>query len=80
MALALMVLLPLTESLLRRSFHTGISGSTLFVQHLVLYVGMLGGAVAARERRLLSLGAVTHYLREPWREAAILLSGSFASG
>jgi hypothetical protein len=55
-ALALMVLLPLAESFLRRSFHTGISGSTLFVQHLVLYVGMLGGAIAARERRLLSRG------------------------
>ena len=78
-ALALMVLLPLAESLLRRSVHTGICGSTLFVQHLVLYVGMLGGAVAARERRLISLGAVTNCLKEPWKGAAILLSGSFAS-
>jgi len=78
-ALALMVLLPLAESLLRRSLHTGICGSTLFVQHLVLCVGMLGGAVAARERRLISLGAVTNCLKEPWKGAAILLSGSFAS-
>jgi len=58
-----MVLLPLAEALLRRSVHTGIAGSTLFVQHLVLYVGILGGAVAAREGRLLSLGAVTGYLK-----------------
>ena len=78
-ALALLVLIPLGESLLRRSFHTGISGSTLFVQHLVLYVGMLGGAVAARERRLLSLGTVTNYLRGTWKEVAILFSGSLAA-
>ncbi len=78
-ALSLMVLLPLAESFLRRFFHTGISGSTLFVQHLVLYVGMLGGAVAAREERLLSLGTVTNYLSRSWKKVAILFSGSFAT-
>jgi C4-dicarboxylate transporter DctM subunit len=78
-ALSLMVLLPLAESFLRRSFHTGISGSTLLVQHLVLYVGMLGGAIAARERRLVSLGTVTNYLGGSWKKAAILFSGSFAT-
>jgi C4-dicarboxylate transporter, DctM subunit len=78
-ALALMVLLPLSESFLRKSFHTGISGSTLFVQLLVLYVGMLGGAIAARENRLLSLGALTNYLTAPRKRAAILLSSSFAT-
>jgi C4-dicarboxylate transporter DctM subunit len=79
MALALMILLPLTESLLRRSFHSGISGSTVFVQHLVLYVGMLGGALAAREKRLLSLGGVTRYLGDPWKSTANLFCGSFTA-
>jgi tripartite ATP-independent transporter DctM subunit len=79
LTLALMVLLPLTESFLRKFFHTGISGSTVFVQHLVLYVGMLGGALAAREKRLLSLGTVTNYLREPWKSAATVFSSSFAA-
>ena len=77
-ALALMVLLPLAESFLRKFFHTGISGSTVFVQHLVLYVGMLGGAIAAREKRLLSLGTLTSHLRDPWKSAAIVFSSSFA--
>ena len=76
---AFMVLLPLTEALLRRSVHMGIAGSTLFVQHLVLFVGILGGAVAAREKRLLSLGAAADHLKDPWKGAAILLSGSFAA-
>lgn len=59
-ALGAMVVLPLAESLLRAAFQTGISGATVLVQHLTLVVGMLGGAVAARENRLLSLatGAV----------------------
>lgn len=78
-ALSLMVLLPLTESFLRRFFHTGISGSTVFVQHLVLYIGVLGGALAAREKRLLSLGTVTKYLRDPWKSVAIFFSGSLAA-
>jgi tripartite ATP-independent transporter DctM subunit len=55
LALGAMVLLPLAESLLRGTLKTGISGVTAIVQHLTLIVGMLGGAVAARENRLLAL-------------------------
>jgi C4-dicarboxylate transporter DctM subunit len=54
-ALAVMVLLPLAEAGLRRTFHVAIPASTSIVQHMVLVVGMLGGAIAAREQRLLSL-------------------------
>jgi C4-dicarboxylate transporter, DctM subunit len=54
-ALALMALLPLAEATLRRTLHISIPGSTTIVQHMVLAVGMLGGAIAAREGRLLSL-------------------------
>jgi C4-dicarboxylate transporter DctM subunit len=57
-ALFIMVLVPLAESILRRTFHTGIPASTTIVQHMVLVVGMLGGAIAAREGRLLSLSTL----------------------
>lgn len=57
-ALFIMVLIPLAESFLRRTFHVGIPASTAIVQHMVLVVGMLGGAIAAREGRLLSLSAL----------------------
>jgi TRAP-type C4-dicarboxylate transport system permease small subunit len=53
LALGALMALPLMEMVLRR-FHSGISGSSAFVQNLTLMVGMLGGAVAAREGRLLS--------------------------
>ncbi len=57
-ALFAMVLIPLAESALRRVFHTGIPSATSIVQHMVLVVGMLGGAIAAREGRLLSLSTL----------------------
>jgi C4-dicarboxylate transporter DctM subunit len=57
-ALFAMVLIPLAESFLRRTLHTGIPASTTIVQHMVLVVGMLGGAIAAREGRLLSLSTL----------------------
>jgi len=58
LALFAMLLIPLAESFLRRTFHVGIPASTTIVQHMVLVVGMLGGAIAAREGRLLSLSTL----------------------
>jgi C4-dicarboxylate transporter, DctM subunit len=55
LALGLMVLLPLAEAFFRRTFHVSIPASVAVVQHMVLIVGMLGGAIAAREERLLAL-------------------------
>jgi len=54
-ALGIMVVLPLAEATLRRTLHVSIAASTTIVQHMVLVVGMLGGAIAAREGRLLTL-------------------------
>lgn len=56
--LSLMVLLPLVDPLLQLLFHRSIQGAISIVQHLVLVVGMLGGAIAARERRLLALSNI----------------------
>jgi tripartite ATP-independent transporter DctM subunit len=58
-ALAAMVLIPLVEIALRRATGFGIPGSIPFVQHLTLWVGLLGGAIAAREDRLLALATGT---------------------
>src|SRR5262245_61318352 len=58
LALAIMVLLPLAEAVLRRTLNISIPASVTIVQHMVLVVGMLGGAIAARERRLLALSNI----------------------
>ena len=62
-ALAVMAILPVTEVVLRLFFRTGIPASATIVQHLVLAVGMLGGAVAARENRLLALSAAAQWFK-----------------
>jgi hypothetical protein len=60
--LAAMVIIPLMEIILRR-FQLGISGAISFVQHGTLIVGMVGGAIAAREKRLLSLSSLTNFIK-----------------
>src|ERR1035441_602350 len=78
-ALATMLLLPVTEIVLRHVFKTGISGSSAIVQHLTLIVGMLGGAIAARDGRLLALSPVQTLLRGRARAAAKIFSSGFAA-
>jgi tripartite ATP-independent transporter DctM subunit len=73
-----MVLIPLVEIVLRAIFKVGISASTSLVQHLTLVVSMVGGAIAARENRLLSLSAAADYLKGHYRSAARIFSGAFA--
>ena len=65
-----MMVLPLVEALLRRTLHTGISNQTAIVQHLTLVAGMAGAAIAARERRLLSLSSIELVLKGAWRDVA----------
>jgi C4-dicarboxylate transporter DctM subunit len=80
LALSGIVVLPLAESVLRATLKTGISGSTAIVQHLTLLVGTLGGAVAAREDRLLSLAAAGTFLRGRLKAAAALFGHAFGAG
>ena len=55
LALAAMVLLPLAEIVVRPVLSGGVPGSISFVQHLTLWVGFLGAALAAREGKLIAL-------------------------
>lgn len=54
--------LPIAEIALRAVWSVGIEGVGSMVQHVTLLLGMAGAAVAARERRLLTL-ATTEFLR-----------------
>ena len=79
LALTAMVLIPLVDIVLRKAFQTGISGSTAIIQHLCLAVGMLGGAIAARENRLLALSTLVSVLKGRWKAVATILANSIAS-
>ena len=58
-ALAAMVILPLAEIVLRPVLAGGIPGAIPFVQHLTLWVGLLGATLAAREGKLVALATAT---------------------
>jgi tripartite ATP-independent transporter DctM subunit len=58
-ALSLMSVLPIAEMISRQFGVAGIPGSTVFVQHLTLWVAFLGAALAASSDQLLALSANT---------------------
>jgi tripartite ATP-independent transporter DctM subunit len=76
--LAALMAIPLTEIVLRR-FHTGISGAAAFVQHFTLIIGMIGGAIAARERRLLSFSTLSSFFKGKLKSIAAVVSNAAAS-
>src|SRR5437868_8788504 len=78
-ALAAMALIPLMESLLRATLGAGVSGSSAIVQHLTLLVGMAGGAIAARENRLLALSTVGGLLPGRLKSTARVLADSYSA-
>ena len=57
--LTTMVLLPITEIVLRATLGIGIRGAIEFTQHLTLVAAMLGAVVAAREGKLLAFATAT---------------------
>ena len=78
LCLAAMVLLPLTEMVLRTTTIV-LPGSSAVQCHLTLFICMIGGAIAAREGRLLALSTVTAFLKPRLKEAARFFSGAVAA-
>jgi len=80
LSLAAIAVLPVAEMILRATGSAGIPGASAVTQHLVLLVGMIGGAVAARDRRMLSLSTVDTFLSGRWRSGAHLVTHALAAG
>ena len=79
-ALATMVVLPLLEIGVRRVFGIGVPGSGPIVQHLTLWVGFLGAAIAAREGKLLSLATGGLLPAGAARRVAAIFTAAIGSG
>lgn len=75
-ALVLMAAIPIAEAVIRPVHPTGIPGSAMWVQHLALWVGFLGAAVAARRGQLLALSAGPSVLPESWKPRLASFSGA----
>jgi C4-dicarboxylate transporter, DctM subunit len=79
LALVAMVVLPLAEIVFRRQFDRGIPGSGPIVQHLTLWVGFLGAALAARDGKLIALATATFLPEGFWRRAAGIFGAAFGA-
>src|SRR5206468_8709218 len=79
LALLVMAVLPLAEMISRRALGRGIPGSGPIVQHLTLWVGFLGAAIAAREGKLLALATGTLIPPGAGRRAADVLGAAFGA-
>jgi C4-dicarboxylate transporter DctM subunit len=78
-ALLAMVVLPLLEIAVRRLFGVGVPGSGPIVQHLTLWVGFLGAAIAARDGKLLALATGTLIRNERWRRFSAIGAAAVAA-
>ena len=78
-ALLVMVVLPLAEIVWRKAFGRGIPASGPIVQHLTLWVGFLGAAIAARDGKLLALATGTFIPQGIWRRSADVLAAAFGA-
>ena len=79
LALLAMVILPILEIIWRRAFGRGVPASGPIVQHLTLWVGFLGAAIAARDGKLIALATGTFIPQGVWRRAADILASAFGA-
>jgi tripartite ATP-independent transporter DctM subunit len=78
-ALLVMVLLPVSEIVVRRAFGRGIPGAGPIVQHLTLWVGFLGASIAARDGKLLALATGGLVPEGRWQDLARTVAAVFAT-
>jgi len=75
-----MALLALAQLLSRWIFHSSINWADQHLRQLVLWVGLLGGVLAAAEARHLHMDFAQHLLKGFSHRVTIILIGAFAAG
>lgn len=78
--LAAAMALPVAKLVLRLAGYPGLPAATSLVQHATLWIGMIGGAIAARESRLLGFAGLTTFLPERWKAFPSVLAGGIGAG
>jgi tripartite ATP-independent transporter DctM subunit len=79
LSLVLLALLPVAEAAARIFFSTGISGSSLVMVHLLLWVGMLSGMAATRNEEHLSIALVQYFFGEGIKRRLRALTNLFSA-
>jgi len=65
--LSIMIILSFGQVILRNFFQEGILWGDIFLRQLVLWVGFLGAALAAREGRHITIDFLPNLLPQTWR-------------
>lgn len=79
LTLVAMVVL-LSVEMVARALGTGVPGSVPIVQHLTLWVGFLGAALAASEDKLLALATPTFLPAGKWRDISKVFALTVGAG
>lgn len=61
-----MIGLAFTQVILRNAFDTGLEWADVTVRHMVLWVGLLGASIAAKEKRHLSIDIASRLIPAKW--------------
>lgn len=77
--LAALMLLPLVGIVLRKFTAVSFGGAAAIQQHLTLLIGLLGGALAARDGRLIALSTLPNLMGGRWKAAARAYGGAVAT-
>jgi TRAP-type C4-dicarboxylate transport system permease small subunit len=78
LAMATLVGLACGQILLRALFSLTLAWADPLIRHLVLWSGLLGGVVAARQERHIQMGTLARVLPCGWRDAARRVTGLFS--
>jgi TRAP-type C4-dicarboxylate transport system permease small subunit len=78
-ALGIALAVPIIEMILRFAGSTGIRGASSLVTHTTLWIGMIGGMVAAREERLLGFAGIVTFAKGRWKTAMSVFANGLAA-
>lgn len=76
--LSVMVLMAFAQVVLRNVFHEGFIWADILLRHLVLWIGIVGAALAASQQRHITIDALTRFLSPRLRLAVLAFAQLFA--
>jgi C4-dicarboxylate transporter DctQ subunit len=76
--LAAMIILVLTQIILRNVFHSGIGGGVEIVRHLVLWIAFVGAGLATREGRHIKIDMASRIFSARGKKIADIISTLFS--
>lgn len=78
--LTVMVLMVLSQIVLRYAFQTGIPGGDSLVRHLVIWIAFFGASIAARSGAHVKIDVLTRILPVSWHRWLVGLTDLFSFG